>query len=176
LRFDIHTGWLGCGLLLACLLPAMAAAGQTIQLEVTTSLGDGQVFREGDDVSFFVSLDRDAYLLLVYQDAAGRLLQLFPNADNPTGFLPAASYVKFPFADSRFRLRVAAPFGEETLWAFAASEPFPNFSGQVLSGDAVSLNIDMQHLLQRVRGHGRRPAVAYGEAQVTLATQAARKR
>lgn len=139
---------------------------------MTSHLGDNQTFRAGDTISFLLSLDRDAYLLLVYQDAAGNLLKIFPDPSNPSGFVHAAQFVAFPFKGSGFRLRVTAPFGRESLWAFAASTPFPALTGRMQDDGAVLIGQDVQGLLTQVRAYGRRPGVAYGEARAVLTTEA----
>ncbi len=38
-----------------------------ININITTHLGDHQTFMEGDVISFFLSLDKDAYLLVIYE-------------------------------------------------------------------------------------------------------------
>jgi len=149
-----------------------AKAGGAIALEVTSHLGDGQSFREGDNVAFLLSLDRDAYLLLVYQDAAGNLLKIFPDPSNPSGFMRAAQFLDFPFKGSSFQLRVTAPFGTESLWVFAASAPFPALEGKMQNDGAVILEKNVQRLLDKVRRHGRQSDMAYGEARAVLITQA----
>lgn len=141
---------------------------------MTSHLGDGQTFREGDIVSFLLSLDHDAYLLLVYQDAAGNLLKIFPDPSNPSGFVRAGRFLDFPFKGSSFRLRVSPPFGTESLWAFAASSPFPVLEGKMQNDGAVLFEKNVQWLLDKVRVYGRHPGMAYGEARAVLTTQLAR--
>lgn len=152
--------------------PVDKPSANIISLEVTSHLGDGQTFREGDVISFLLSLDRDAYLLLVYQDAAGNLLRIFPDPSNPSGFVRAGRFVDFPFAGSSFRLRVTTPFGHESLWVFAASTPFPRLEGAIQNDGSVILGVDVQRLLDGVRAHGRLPGTAYGETRALLTTEA----
>jgi hypothetical protein len=174
----IFTGHLFAVWLMVVCPPVLAAnpsvgGGDVIALEATTHLGDSQTFREGDAVSFLLSLDRDAYLVLVYQDAAGNLLKVFPDPSNPSGFVRAGRFLDFPFKGSSFRLRVTAPFGTESLWVFAANSPFPVLEGKRQNDGAVILADSVQGLLARMRGFGRRSGMAYGEARAELMTQAA---
>jgi hypothetical protein len=163
----IFTGHLFAVWLMVVCPPVLAAnpsvgGGDVIALEVTTHLGDSQTFREGD-----------AYLVLVYQDAAGNLLKVFPDPSNPSGFVRAGRFLDFPFKGSSFRLRVTAPFGTESLWVFAANSPFPVLEGKRQNDGAVILADSVQGLLARMRGFGRRSGMAYGEARAELMTQAA---
>ncbi len=96
-----------------------------IHVTITTHLGDEQHFREGDEISLLLSLDHDAYVLLVYQDAGGNLVKLFPVRKNDNGWVPAGDFIPFPRRTDGLRLVVASPFGEERVWAFAAAKAFP---------------------------------------------------
>jgi Domain of unknown function (DUF4384) len=96
-----------------------------INVTITTHLGDDQHFQAGDEISLLLNLDRDAYLLLVYRDASGNLVKLFPVRKNDNGWVPAGDFIPFPRRADRLRLIVSPPFGEEQVWAFAAAEAFP---------------------------------------------------
>lgn len=96
----------------------------SIRVSITTHLGDGQRFQAGDEISLLVSLNQDAYLLLVYQDADGNLVKLFPVRKNDTGWVKAGDFMPFPRREDGLRLVVSPPFGEEQIWAFAAAEVF----------------------------------------------------
>jgi len=97
-----------------------------IHVTITTHLGDNQHFQTGDEISLLLNLDRDAYLLLVYRDASGNLVKLFPVRKNDNGWMRAGDFIPFPRRTDGLRLIVAPPFGEEQVWAFAAAEAFPS--------------------------------------------------
>jgi len=145
------------GAVIATEAPPETAA---IHISITTHLGDEQHFREGDEISLLLNLDRDAYVLLVYQDAAGKLIQLFPNRKNDSGRIPAGNFIPFPRRADGLRLVVAPPFGEEQVWAFAAAETFPA---------RPLLNVpDINTLRTRLRRFG----VVYSETYTLLKTHA----
>lgn len=137
---------------------------KSINISITTHLGENQIFNEGDVVSFLLNLDRDAYVLLVYQDAAGNLAPLFPVNDK--GWVMAGDFLPFPNEDMGLRFVVNAPFGQEKVWAFAASKPFP------ISGKERSIKVfaDLNTLLITVRRHGDKTDISYGEAFTQLST------
>jgi len=70
--------------------------------------------------------------LLIYQDARGTLTQMIPNTTDRRGFLKAAHYLGIPDARTPFEFVVGPPFGTETVWVYAANQPFPEFEGAVL--------------------------------------------
>jgi hypothetical protein len=99
-----------------------SANAQPFNLSVTTHLGDKQTFREGDLVSFYVSLDKDAYLTILYQDAGGQLSVLLPNTLHPENFFRAGLFIPIPNEQNPFQFRITPPFGKETLWVFASDK------------------------------------------------------
>ncbi|WP_455212142.1 DUF4384 domain-containing protein [Kaarinaea lacus] len=101
------------------------AAKKNIGLSITTHLGDEQTFREGDVVSFFVSLEKDAYLAILYQDSSGELKMILPNALHPDNFFKAGWFIPIPNQQNPFQFRITAPYGKETLWVFASDKPLP---------------------------------------------------
>jgi hypothetical protein len=144
------------------------AANAGIRLELTSHLGDGQTYTEGESISYFVNLDRDAYLLLIYEDAGGNLIRILPNKYSGKGFYRKGSTVEIPGENDGFEFTITPPFGVERVWAFAASVPFPHLPGTELENGLLLLREDMNTLLRRVRtaagGNG------YGEALTTVTT------
>lgn len=141
-----------------------ASSNHSINISITTHLGENQTFLEGDVVSFLLSLDRDAYILIVYQDAAGNLVPLFPV--DGQGWVLAGEFLPFPSEDMGLRFVVKGPFGQEKVWAFAASTPFPIPDNE----KAMSVFADVNTLLTTVRGHGDKADISYGEAYTQLST------
>ncbi len=123
---------------------------------------------EGDEISLLLSLDRDAYVLLIYSDAAGRLTRLLPLPGKTGQRMTAGAFVPFPDKRAGLRLTVTPPFGREAAWFFAAGTPFPLAEIDALS--ATAGNFDA--LLRRIRRHG--SGTTYGEARLLIDTEAAR--
>lgn len=156
----------------ALMVPGQAStpAAGAIRLEVASHLGDGQTYAEGDTISYFVNLDHDAYLLLVYEDAAGHLIRILPNPFSGDGFHRAGSTLQIPTSRDPFEFTIAPPFGRERVWAFAASVPFPKLPGVELDNGLALLDGRVADLLRRIRTVADRPGVAYGEAQTMITT------
>lgn len=123
---------------LACHVSAVqdAATGlslvplQIVNIDITTHLGDHQVFLEQDVISFYISLDHSAYLYAFYQDASGSIFQLVPGKAQPQHYFTAGYYLPFPAQNSPFKFVVAAPYGEEQLWVFASDQGKLEFNGK----------------------------------------------
>jgi hypothetical protein len=134
-----------------CLIASstLAANKATINPSITTHLGDTQTFREGDIVSFYVSLEIDAYLVIVYQDAGGQLNVLLPNPIQPNNFFKAGWFIPIPNEHNPFQFRITAPFGQETLWVFASDKPLPTIDTHTATGDSSASIALIRNSLQK---------------------------
>lgn len=156
--------------LLSSVAHASGKPDNPINLNVTTHLGDTRTFREGDIVSFYVNLDRDAYLVIVYQDAAEHLFMILPNSMYSDNFYKAGLFIPIPNEHNPFRFRIAAPFGKETLWIFASDHPLP--AAKFISSDSntVSNNGDISEILDSFSEHSRRLGAVLETTSLTLYT------
>lgn len=119
--------------LLVPVLPVEAASeAPALSVDITTHLGDDQEFRQGDEIRLLVSLSEPAWLLILYQDAAGRLIQILPNSRSPRRRYDAGSYFPIPDKAQPFVYRVAEPYGQEYAWVIAGAQPVPELAGKVL--------------------------------------------
>jgi len=143
-----------------------------IDLEITSELGDGQTYVEGDVISYFVSSSHDAFLLLIYQDASGNLIQILPNQHSQNHIYPADLYFQVPGENVGFQFEIAAPFGDEHVWAFASTGQFLDLPGQVLENGLKFLSDIMPDIVQRLRHTAKQQQQAYGEAKTTITTVA----
>ncbi len=139
-----------------------------IKLEITTHLGDRQTFVEGDTLSFLLSLDSDAYLLIIYEDAASNLIQLLPNSRMGNNLQHAGVFLTIPPANAGFRFKVRAPFGAETLWAFASDVPFPELKGKRLNNGLKLLDSDIPAIQKQLLAL---PRTAFGRAKLSIFTK-----
>lgn len=140
-----------------------------INIEVTTHLGNDQTFIEGDHLSFLLNLDHDAYLLAIYQDASGNLVQVLPNSESSTVPLKAGMFIPIPEQNASFRFKVKQPFGNETLWVFASNLQPPVLSGTTLSNGLKDLKVNLETIRNKMR---KRHQLAYGETHITIKTSA----
>lgn len=95
---------------------------QAVNVEITTHLGDQQVFVEKDIISFFINIDKAAFVYVFYQDATGAVFQLMPGKSQVEHYFKPGFYIPFPSEKSSFQFVVQAPFGKEQLWIFASDQ------------------------------------------------------
>jgi len=113
---------------------------KTIYPEITTHLGDNQVFHSGDIVYFYLSLQTAANITLIYQDASNNLIQVFPSKAFPKSNYGPMDYFLFPDDKASFQFEISEPFGEETIWLFSAKKVLPLLNGKNLSNGLYLLN------------------------------------
>lgn len=146
-----------------------AAEQKKINIDVTTHLGDVNHFQEGDRLSFLISLNRDAYITVIYKNAKGEIIQLLPNRNQQKTFYKSGLFLSIPDAGSAFSFKIQAPFGRETLWVFASDLPLPELKGHYLDDGLRKLAGKMDSIRKSLAKH---PKSAYGEAHLVLFTQA----
>lgn len=158
----------------ALLLPPgfdpLRAAPAPVEISITTHLGDRQQFSEGDNISFLMSLDRDAYVYLFYRDAAGNRLQLLPNERMPQHYFNAGVFMPVPSAQQRFQFAVSPPFGDERVYAIASDNGELGFRGDVLANGLILLDSEIDPLVARIEQASRR---LFGRAELILTTRPA---
>jgi hypothetical protein len=71
-----------------------------VRADVNRSTRD---YRQGDPLSVRVAAEVDAYLYVLYQQADGRVFQIFPNVHQPDNRVPARQTVEIPGKDDAFR-------------------------------------------------------------------------
>ena len=157
-------------LIYGCAACAVAAQPEPLRVSITTHLGDRQEFQEGDRVQFLLDLNRDAYILLIYQDARGALTQMIPNNTDRSGYFKAARYLGIPDARTPFQFVVGPPFGTETVWVYAAPQPFPELAGAVLDNGLKRLSASHTGMAAVLQTYARQKDLQYVSANVQLST------
>jgi hypothetical protein len=94
----------------------------SIPLELTTHLGDQQLFVEGDEIQFLLSIGQDAYVYMFYIDASDRITQILPNPNQRSHFYSAGYFLTIPEYENLYRFTISEPFGEETIWIMASDQ------------------------------------------------------
>lgn len=137
-----------------------------LHVELTTLLGDVDSFAVGDVVSFLVSVDRDAFITMYLEDANHAWSRLYPvaNDSNASVAVVAGEYNVVPGAGQSFL--VSAPFGSETVWLFAATQPFSELPRSV----SAAASIDEALVPRLAHEHAARCACGYGETTLPLMT------
>ncbi len=117
-----------------------APGGLTVS--VSTDRGVGAAYYDGEKMTVFVSVNRDAYVKLYSIDAQGKTQLIWPNRfSGGRGFIAAGSPVRIPGAKDPFSFLLGAPYGTEFIKAVASTDPFAEKEEDFadLDGDAPSV-------------------------------------
>ena len=89
---------------------------------VVTDRKDGR-YLEGQKLRVQFMAERDAYLYVIYYQADGRSLLLFPNAIERANRVAAGKPLVVPASEKDLRMRIQAPYGAEVLQVLATIDP-----------------------------------------------------
>jgi hypothetical protein len=81
------------------------------------------VYRIGEPIFIYVSVNQDAYVYLFNINADGRIDPILPNAFERDNFLRAGETRRYPPAGARYRYTVTGPEGEDRILAVASKRP-----------------------------------------------------
>ncbi len=135
--------------------------GEDLKVEVWVDRPDG-IYYEGDDIKIFVRSNKDCYINLVYYDAEGNAILVFPHRGNWNNRIEANKVYKVPG-----EYVIKPPFGREILKVFASETPFPIPKGKEVGGLIVLDS--MQDYLVRTRSVGLKTS-NYAESSFALTT------
>ena len=88
-------------------------------------------YAEGDKLVIEFTAEQDAFLYLLYHQADGSTLLLFPNEARSDNRIAAKKTVSVPAANEEFRFRVRPPFGKEVLQVLATLKNAPELDALV---------------------------------------------
>ena len=157
------------GFLFISLAHGNAEKTKNIQIEITSYLGDKQVFQRGDELRFLLSLDRDAYLYVLYQTADNQLIQLIPNPNRQNNLFKADIFIEVPDKSAAYQFIVRPPFGHEAVYGFALDTPL-SLEGKPLSNGLKRLDLSINEIKQRVKNSA---VHYYGWSHFSLTTRKA---
>jgi len=128
----------------------------SINLEITTHLGDQQNFVDQDLISFFISLDQDAYLYLFYQDAKGDIYQLIPGIAQVDNFYKSGIYIPFPSEKSSFQFYVQEPYGKEIIWVYASDQGNIKFKAYNTNNTIKQIKLNLSEIENKIAASSRK--------------------
>ncbi|MDR3636240.1 MAG: DUF4384 domain-containing protein [Isosphaeraceae bacterium] len=82
-----------------------------------------RIYGEGESLTLKVRCEEDAYLYVLYQQADGKIFQIFPNSGQPDNRIKGKQDVRVPDLDDAFRWVVGPPFGHEVVKVIASKKP-----------------------------------------------------
>lgn len=82
---------------------------------------DKERYKIGEKIKIFLKGNKPFYAKIVYQDAAGQLIQLMPNPYRSENYFNGGVIYEIPSGKDRFELEVSPPFGEENITLYAST-------------------------------------------------------
>jgi hypothetical protein len=82
---------------------------------------DRKKYQIGERIKIYLKGNKPFYARIVYQDAAGRLIQLMPNPFRSDNYFNGGVIYEIPSGRDRFELEVRPPFGEENITLYAST-------------------------------------------------------
>lgn len=143
---------------------------ERLHVDITSYLGDGQQFYSGDELSFLISLNENAWLYMYYENSQGKVYQLIPSVLYPNNYVKANDFIEFPADDAHFHLEVSPPFGRERVWIFASHREITLM--EVSNTDLDELSISLQKIQHRVKKTTLSSRIRYSEDILNFITTA----
>lgn len=141
---------------------------QTINLELTTHLGDNQHFQQGDQISFMLSIDTAAYVYLFYRSSDSSIVQLIPNARQANHLYQPGFFIPVPDQNAEFEFTAQPPFGEDKVWVFATDKPVAELYGKSLDSGLMLMTLNIHQIRSAIK---RQSSKVYGESSLRIFTQ-----
>jgi hypothetical protein len=119
----------------------------------------------------FVQADHDCYLRLLYTQADGSNVQIFPNAYSKNNRIKEGEVYVYPAKNDTFAFEVTSPYGAELLHAFVSSQPFATLPGVKTRGGLELLSGSRGEIIERTRGiKVKNRCALYAEAKCVVNT------
>lgn len=135
--------------------------GEELQVEVWVDRPDG-IYYDGDDIKIFVRANKDCYINLIYYDAEGNAILVFPNKENLNNKIEGNKVYKVPG-----EYVIKPPFGREILKVIASEAPLPMPKGREIAG-LIAID-SIQDYLFNARSIGLKTK-NYAESSLVLTT------
>jgi len=121
-------------------------------IDVWVDHGDGAIYHAGEKLNVFVRSSNDCYLYLIYHDADGNDIIIFPNTRQSNNRILGNVIYQIPDARDTFDFIVQPPFGSEFLKAVVSNESFPELKGEILPNGLKLLSGSFKENLVKLRG------------------------
>lgn len=121
------------------------------KIDLWIDKGNGGIYRSGENISVMVRSEVDCYLKVLYIDATGNRILMFPTENDSTNKIQKGVVYAL---DKENKYTVVPPFGSEVIMAFASTVPF-NDAGEINVGGGFrgfSSNKNTSEIVNSFRG------------------------
>jgi len=95
---------------------------------------DKKEYKSSEKIKVYIRGNKPFYARVVYKDAAGKLVQLFPNPYSSDNYFKGGTVYEIPSGEDRFDLEVSPPFGSESITIYAGSSQLGDLDLESASG------------------------------------------
>lgn len=106
----------------------------------------------GDEVRIFIKGNKDFYAYIVYEDAAGNLIQILPNQYRKDNLFKGNRDYIIPDKNDDFSLRIQPPFGTENIWLFASTNALGKVDITPMGKSFYSIRDNIKKYGEKTRG------------------------
>ncbi len=135
---------------------------QNIDIQLTSHLGDNQIFIAGDTVFYYLSLNHDA---------SHQLIQILPSKLLPNAFFRQGDFYRTPDDGTPFRFEVSEPFGKETIWVFASIKTLPILPGRELDNGLKILSDTIHSIIEKIHQYKNQENILFGQISTSITTK-----
>jgi len=132
-----------------------------LSVAVSTDRGSGASYVDGEEMTIFVTTNRDAFVKVYHIDVNGAIQLIWPNRFGGGSVIRPGTPVPIPAQGDPFAFRLGAPYGTEFIKVVASTVPFAQ-----TESDFSSLGTDVRGVLKRGIDVVGKPASSNGAGRV----------
>jgi hypothetical protein len=140
---------------------------------------DKKEYKNSEKIKVYIRGNKPFYARVVYKDASGKTVQLFPNPYSSNNYFKGGTLYEIPSGEDRFDLEVSPPFGSESVTVYAGSSQLGDLDLESASGiydiktKAADIGTKTRGVKIKQKGEdgGSKTPVEFSEASVSLATK-----
>jgi len=140
---------------------------------------DKKEYNNSEKIKVYIRGNKPFYSRVVYKDAAGKLVQLFPNPYSSGNYFKGGTVYEIPSEEDRFDLEVSPPFGSESITVYAGSSQLGDLDLESASAiyDIKTKPADIGtktrgvKIKQKEDNAGKQIPVEFSEASVSIVTK-----
>jgi Caspase domain/Domain of unknown function (DUF4384) len=125
------------------------------------------IYHEGETLGVRFAAEREARLYLLYHQADGRCVLMFPNPARSDNRVPGRQVIQVPGPGEPFRFRVKSPFGVEVLQVLASAHPIAELDALAIQGRGP---VVLPALVDQVHGRLLQAGQPWAEHRVPIRT------
>jgi hypothetical protein len=140
---------------------------------------DRKEYKNSEKIKVYIRGNKPFYARVVYKDASGKTVQLFPNPYSSDNYFKGGTVYEIPSGEDRFDLEVSPPFGSESVTVYAGSSQLGDLDLESASGiyDIKTKSSDIGtktrgvKIKQKGEEGGKKTPVEFSESSVSLVTK-----